>query len=294
MKPVLPPTPDPLVELFAVSKPIIGVIHLPPLPGAPRYAGEPVSGIYAAAQADAEALERGGVDGIIVENAFDLPFARPERIGPETVAALTAACLRVREVATLPIGITCVANGVIPAMAIAKAVGARWVRANQWVSAYVAIEGLIDGPAGEALRYRSAIHARDVYVFADVHVKFGSHAITRDRPIPEQARDADFFDADLVIASGQRTGSPTDQEEVREIRRGTTRPVLVGSGFDADSALSLLSVADGAIVGSSLKKDGLWWNPVDMQRVKTLMERVGEARQITPNSEDRKAEEEKV
>ena len=281
MSPLLPRKPDPLREIFTEPKPIIGMIHLAPLPGAPRYDGQPVEEIYAAGAADALAMSEAGIDGIIVENAFDLPFARPEAIGPETVAALSAACLRVREAVDLPIGITCVANGVIPALAIAKAVGARFIRANQWVNAYVANEGFINGPAGEALRYRSAIGAQEVRVFADVHVKFGAHAITGDRTISEQARDAEFFDADLLIASGQRTGSPTDALEVRAIRAGTSLPVIVGSGLDVGNAAELLSVADGAIVGSSLKVGGNWWKPVDPIVTKELMEVVRSVRNRT-------------
>ena len=281
MSPLLPRKPDPLREIFTEPKPIIGMIHLAPLPGAPRYDGQPVEEIYAAGVADALSMSEAGIDGIIVENAFDLPFARPEAIGPETVAALSAACLRVREAVDLPIGITCVANGVIPALAIAKAVGARWIRANQWVNAYVANEGFINGPAGEALRYRSAIGAQEVRVFADVHVKFGAHAITGDRTISEQARDAEFFDADLLIASGQRTGSPTDASEVRAIRAGTSLPVIVGSGLDVGNAAELLSVADGAIVGSSLKVGGNWWKPVDPIVTKELMEVVRSVRNRT-------------
>lgn len=284
MSTLLPRKPDPLREIFTEPKPIIGMIHLAPLPGAPRYDGQPVEEIYAAGVADALAMSEAGIDGIIVENAFDLPFARPEAIGPETVAALSAACLRVREAVDLPIGITCVANGVIPALAIAKAVGARFIRANQWVNAYVANEGFINGPAGEALRYRSAIGAQQVRVFADVHVKFGAHAITGDRTISEQARDAEFFDADLLIASGQRTGSPTDASEVRAIRAGTSLPVIVGSGLDVHNAAELLSVADGAIVGSSLKVGGKWWNPVDPIVTKELMEVVRGVRNRTKTS----------
>ena len=136
----------------------------------------------------------------------------------------------------LPIGITCVANGVILPWPSPRAVGARWIRANQWVNAYVANEGIINGPAGAVLRYRSGIGARDVAVFADVHVKFGAHAITADRAVEEQARDAEFFDADLLIASGQRTGSPTETGEVRAIQAGTSLPVIVGNGLDVDNA----------------------------------------------------------
>ena len=278
---LLPRKPDPLEAIFPEPKPIIGMIHLAPLPGAPRYDGQSVDEIYAAGVADAVTLWEAGIDGIIVENAFDLPFARPEAIGPETVAALTAACLRVGDAVELPIGITCVANGVIPALAIAKAVGARFIRANQWVNAYVANEGFINGPAGEALRYRSMIGAQDVRVFADVHVKFGAHAITGDRTISEQARDAEFFDADLLIASGQRTGSPTDTTEVRAIQAGASLPVIVGSGLDVSNAAELLTVADGAIVGSSLKVGGAWWNPVDPIVTKELMEVVRGVRNRT-------------
>ncbi|MEW2549355.1 BtpA/SgcQ family protein [Streptomyces sp. NPDC047002] len=268
---VLPPKPDALGELFPVSKPVIGVIHLAPLPGAPRYAGAPVAEIYAAAVRDARTLAAGGIDGIMVENASDMPFARPEDIGPETVAALTAACVEVRAAVDTPLGITCVANGVIPGLAVAKAAGARWVRANQWVNAYVANEGFLNGPAPAAARYRAAIGAKDVRILADVHVKFGAHAVTADRDISEQATDAEWFDADVLIATGTRTGSPTRPQEVDEVRAGTNLPVVVGSGLGPDQVDSLLRAADGAIVGQWLKEDGLWWNPVDPRRVERLM-----------------------
>jgi len=178
----------------------------------------------------------------------------------------------------VPIGITCVANGVIPALAVAKAVGARWVRANQWVNAYVANEGFLNGPAPEAMRYRSAIGATDVRIFADVHVKFGAHAITADRSITEQATDAEWFDSDVLIATGTRTGSPTEPREVEDVKRGTNLPVIVGSGLSPEQVPSLLAVADGAIVGQWLKRDGLWWNPVDAQRVERLCSAVSRMR----------------
>jgi membrane complex biogenesis BtpA family protein len=280
MKPVevLPPKSNALRDLFPVRKPIIGVIHLPPLPGAPRYAGAAMRDIYATAATDARTLAGGGIDGIIVENASDMPFARPEDIGPETVAALTAACIEVRSTVETPIGITCVANGVIPALAVAKAVGARWVRANQWVNAYVANEGILNGPAPEAMRYRARIGAGDVRIFADVHVKFGAHAITADRSIAEQATDAEWFDADVLIATGTRTGSPTSPREVEEVRSGTSLPVIVGSGLAPEQVAELFAVADGAIVGQWLKRDGRWWNPVDPARVEKLMAAVAKVR----------------
>ena len=275
---VLPPKQNALEALFPVRKPIIGVIHLQALPGAPRYTGQPVKDVYAAAVTDARTLAEGGVDGIILENASDMPFSRPEQIGPETVAALTAACLAVRAAVPTPIGITCVANGVIPALGIAKAVGAGWVRANQWVNAYVANEGILNGPAPEAMRYRARIRADEVAIFADVHVKFGAHAITADRSIAEQATDAEWFDADVLIASGTRTGSPTEPREVDDVRSGTNLPVIVGSGLSAEQVPALFATADGAIVGQWLKRDGRWWNPVDPRRVEQLMKAVTKVR----------------
>ncbi|MBN7123494.1 BtpA family membrane complex biogenesis protein [Erwinia billingiae] len=276
---VLPQKSNALEMLFQVKKPVIGVIHLKPLPGAPRYNGQAMKEVYDAAVADALTLSRGGVDGIIVENASDLPFARPENIGPETVAALTAACLAVRQAVDTPIGITCVANGAIPALAIAKAVGARWVRVNQWANAYIANEGFINGPAPEAMRYRAMIDARDVAIFADVHVKFGAHAITADRSIPEQATDAEWFDADVLIATGTRTGNPTSDTEVNEVRSGTNLPVIVGSGLSPSQVPALFASADGAIIGQWLKEDGQWWKPVDARRVAELMAAVMKVRE---------------
>lgn len=275
---VMPPKENALHLQFARPKPIIGVIHLRPLPGAPRYEGEAMTDIIAAAVADARTLAEGGIDGIMVENASDMPFSRPEHIGFETVAALSAVCQEIRGAVSVPIGITCVANGAIPGLAVAKAVGAKWVRVNQWVNAYVANEGFLNGPAAQAMRYRAQIGAKDVAIYADVHVKFGAHAITADRSIAEQATDAEWFDADVLIATGTRTGSPTQPDEVKEVRAGTNLPVIVGSGLDPEQVPALMGVADGAIVGQWLKKEARWWNPVDPRRVEQLMTAVERVR----------------
>lgn len=266
----MPPKESALL-VFGVERPVMGVVHLRPLPGAPSYSGEDVREIYAAGVKDALTLVSGGIDAVIVENAGDQPFLRPDDIGPETVAALTGACMEIRNAIENPMGITCVANGAIPALAVAKASGASWVRVNQWANAYVANEGILNGDAARALRYRNAIGAHDVRILADVHVKFGAHAITSDRSISEQATDAEWHKADVLIASGTRTGSPTSTEEVQEVRSGTNLPVLVGSGMDPLQLARLFAVADGAIVGQWLKEDGLWWNPVDPRRVEELM-----------------------
>jgi uncharacterized protein len=174
---------------------------------------------------------------------------------------------------------TRLANAAIESLAVAKAVEASFIRSNQWANAYVANEGIVEGAAAHALRFRSAIHGHEIRVFADVHVKHGSHAIVADRDIAELTRDVEAFDADVLIATGQRTGDPTQEQEVTAIKKAATKEVLVGSGLTADNAAELIAVADGAIVGSSMKVDGVWWQPVDLQRVRRVMREVEQLRE---------------
>lgn len=270
--------PDALSEVFSGPKPIIGTVHLLPLPGSPRYEGAPMREIIERAISDARTYVGGGVDGLIVENGGDVPFRKPEHVGPDTVAALTAAAAALREQVDAPLGVNCLANAAIQSLAIAKAVGGAFVRANEWVNAYVANEGLVEGDAAEALRFRSAIRGLDIRIFADVHVKHGSHAIVADRSLAELTRDVEWFDADVLIATGHRTGDATRVEEIDAIKDAASRPVIVGSGLTAGNAVDLLKVADGAIVGTAMKAEGKWWNPVDGARVAAIMEEVGRLR----------------
>jgi membrane complex biogenesis BtpA family protein len=277
--PVVPDRADPLEALFGVLKPVIGMIHVRPLPGAPRYQNEPMREITRAALSDAITCVEGGVDGLVVENGGDVPFRHPDRLGVETAVSLAVVAAAVRDAVDVPIGINVLANGVIQSIAVAKAVDAQFVRANQWVNAYVANEGIVQGAAAEALRYRSYLRAESVRVFADVHVKHGSHAIVADRSLAELTHDAEFFDADVLIATGQRTSDPTPTEEVLGVKSASTLPVIIGSGLNIDNVDELMAVAYGAIVGSSVKDDGVWWNPVSRERVAAIMERVRALRQ---------------
>jgi hypothetical protein len=271
VKPVAKPRAHALEALFGKPRAVIGVVHARPLPGAPDYDGEPVESIYDRAVSDARRYAAAGFDGLIVENHGDVPFLKPEEIGPETPAAMAVMAERVRREAGLPVGINVLANGALTALAIAKAAGAGFIRVNQWANAYVANEGIVEGPAARAMRYRSWLQAREVRIFADAHVKHGAHAITADRSIAELTRDVEFFDADVVIATGQRTGDAATPEEIREIKAATTLPVVVGSGVNIDNVGWILRLADGVIVASSLKRDGVWWNEVDPERVHAFM-----------------------
>jgi membrane complex biogenesis BtpA family protein len=163
-------------------------------------------------------------------------------------------------------------------LAIAKAAGAAFVRVNQWANAYVANEGLIEGEAARALRYRSMLHARDVRIFADVHVKHGAHAIVADRPLAEQVRDVEFFHADALIATGQRTGDAATSEEIDAFHAATSLPLLVGNGVNEANVGTILPRVDGVIIASALKQGGVWWNPVDKGRAASFMRHADQIR----------------
>ncbi|PDT00565.1 BtpA family membrane complex biogenesis protein [Rhizobium chutanense] len=266
---------DTLRTLFGRDKPVIGVVHLMPLPGAPRYDDEGVETIYERGLSDARAYLSGGCDAVIVENHGDVPFAKPDDIGPETSAHMAVVADRIRRELGCPIGINVLANAAIPALAIASASSASFIRVNQWANAYIANEGFVEGESARAMRYRAHLRARGVRIFADAHVKHGAHAIVADRPVEEQVKDLVFFDADVVIATGQRTGHAADLGYIRMIKEAASLPTLVGSGVTHDNANDILSVADGVIIASALKYDGVWWNAVELERVKRLIAGLG-------------------
>jgi len=260
-------------EIFGRDKVLIGMIHCPPFPGSPRYRGATMDSLYDTCLRDAEALIAGGMHGLIVENHGDIPFSKPEDIGPETPAFLSVVTDRIKRATSVPVGINVLANAPLPAIATAVAGGADFVRVNQWANAYVANEGFMEGRAGEALRYRSLLRAENVRIFADAHVKHGSHAIVADRSVTELTRDLAFFDADCVIATGQRTGHAASPEEIDEIAAATHLPVLVGSGVTEANIVAILSRTSGVIVASALKVGGVWSNPVEPERVSRFVER---------------------
>ncbi|MEM9250172.1 MAG: BtpA/SgcQ family protein [Pseudomonadota bacterium] len=254
-------------EIFGRTKALIGMIHCPAFPGAPRYRGAARDEILSFCLRDAERLIAGGMHGLLVENHGDIPFSKPEDIGHETAAFMAVIADRLAQEFAVPLGINVLANAPIPAFAIAAASGASFIRVNQWANAYVANEGFLEGRAAEALRYRAKLRAEGIRVFADSHVKHGSHAITADRSVTELTRDLAFFDADAVIATGQRTGDSADLGEIETVRDATHLPVLVGSGVTAGNIGPILERVDAVIVASSLKEGGVWWNPVEAARV---------------------------
>ena len=270
--------PSPLASLTNINKPIIGMIHALPTAGSPKGYVCNIDELYEHGIREAKTLMDGGVDALLIENAGDVPFLKPEKIGLETIALMSVLGSKIVKEVNIPVGFNIVANAALASLACAKASGAQFVRVNQWANAYIANEGFVEGAAADALRYRNQIDAKDVLIFADVHVKHGSHAIVSDRSVAEQARDVAFFNADVVIATGTRTGHQTSVEEIQEIKKGSNLPTIVGSGLTAENAKEILTVADGAIVGVSLKDSGNMSGNTDINKVKHLMDIVGKLR----------------
>lgn len=259
-----------LDSAFWSKRPLVGMVHLRPLPGSPLHDGQEMRTILEQAVGDAQALETGGADAIMVENYFDVPFAKGA-LPPHTISALTRAVLAVREAVTLPLGVNALRNDAEGAIAIAHICGAQFVRINVYVGAAVTDQGIIEGAARSAVLYRKALNA-DVAIWADVFVKHAAQIGTTT--IEDAARDAvERGQADALIVSGSATGFATDPEEVRRVKAAVpATPVLIGSGFKSDNATELLAYAQGAIVGTSLKQDGIVSHPIDTERVRALKE----------------------
>lgn len=253
-------------DLFPTGKPVIGVIHLPALPGAPRYAGH-MDEVYAKAVAEAQLYEQHGCHAIIVENFNDAPFY-PDRVPHETTAAMSAMCREVANVIKVPLGINVLRNDAHAAMAIAAAVDAAFIRVNVQISAVVADQGLIQGMAHQTLRLRRALGARAL-IFADVGVKHAAPLV--DRGLALETRDlAERGGADAIIVSGTGTGKATSAADLEIVKANSRLPVLIGSGCTPES-LPQLHQADGYIVGSYFKKEGKVENALDPERIKRLV-----------------------
>lgn len=266
-----------LKNIFTHEKPIIGMVHLRPLPGAPLYDKKNMSmqQIIDTAVKEAQLLEEGGVDGLQIENIWDYPYVKGEKIGEETVAAVTAAAVHVKQNVKIPIGVNFHLNGAKQSLAVAIAAGARWIRVFEFVNAYVSHAGILEGIGGELARYRAALDAReDVMFLCDVNVKHGSHFIISDRTLAEQANDAVAEGAEALIVTGFETGIAPTPEKVREFSEHVDVPVFLGSGTTSENVRELLKYSDGAIVGSYFKEDNNWKKPVSLERTKRFMDAV--------------------
>ena len=253
-----------IATLFGVRRALIGMLHVPALPGTPN-ARQSIPELIECMVREAQLYREAGFHGLILENMHDRPYLKGA-VGPEIVAALTVVGREVRRATDLPLGIQVLAAANQAALAVAHGCGASFVRVEGFVFAHVADEGLIEASAGALLRYRRHIGAESVRIFADIKKKHSAHAITADVPLEDTALAAEFFLADGVIVTGTATGVAANPDEVASVKRHVSLPVLVGSGVTPDN-LEQYAAADGLIVGSWVKRGGVWSAPLERERV---------------------------
>ena len=272
-----------LLDLFPVSKPVIGMIHLWPLPGAPGYTGYGIQKIIESAKREAESLIHGGVDGLMVENMWDLPYFVGHDVKPEAITAHAVAASEIVKNFPVPVGINVIHNGGINCLAIAVASGARFIRVCILTGARVWDTGEFDhGCAAELMRKRKELHAEHIHIFADVDKK---HSVAFPGiDLATHIEWTEFYGADALIVSGKFTGQSPDMSDVRETKRLAKKPVLIGSGTTIENVASLLEFGDGIIIGTGLKKDGVMENEVDPVRVRQLMDKVRPVREAATAS----------
>ena len=261
-------------QLFAAAKPVIGMIHVGALPGTPA-GGRGLRELEAQALREAKVYRDAGVHGVMLENMHDTPYLCGH-VGPEVVAAMAVIARAVKDATRLPCGVQILAAANLEALAVALAAGLDFIRAEGFAFAHVADEGIIESSAAELLRYRRAIGAEHVQVWADVKKKHSAHAITADVTVGETAHAVEFMRGDAVIVTGAVTGDAPKPEDVGDVRRATRLPVYLGSGVTAANVGEFRGAADGFIVGSEFKVGGHWSGAVDAKRVKRFIAALAE------------------
>lgn len=259
---------------------LIGMIHVRALPGSP-FAKLAPDAIVRTAVDEARLLARAGFDALMIENMHDRPYESPPH-GPQTVAMMTRVGLAVREAAPrLPLGVQILSQGHAEALAVALACDASFIRVENFAYAHVADEGLMASAAApELLRLRRRLDAERIRIFADVKKKHASHAITADLSIADAAHGAAFFGADGLIVTGAFTGRAPTHDDLDACAGATNLPILVGSGATPAALPGLLARASGVIVGSALKRAGVWSNPLDPARCRAIVRQRGRKTQI--------------
>lgn len=238
-------------KVFPNAKPVIGMIHLPPLPGYPGSKG--INHAIRHAVADLRTLEEGGADGVLIENEHD----QPHRITatPETIAALTRITRAVvQESESAVVGCEILLNDPKASLAVARMTGARFIRTDYFVDRMTRPEyGEFEIDPDGLLEYRSSIGAGNILILADIQVKYAT--MIEPRSLRDSAINAVEKGADALIVTGDTSGDAPTAEHLRDAA-GQGLPVLIGSGFKAENAAALLGECDGAIVGTSLMRNG--------------------------------------
>jgi len=274
-----------MFKIFHTEKPVIGMIHLLPLPGSPQFTDTDldkdsnaditaIQQVFARAQEDYNALREGGVDGILVENFWDLPYFK-DTVPPQTVSWMTRIILSLS--IDVPFGVNVLRNDAQSALAVAHATGGQFIRCNILTGVMATDQGLIEGKAAQVLRYRKMLDS-DIQIFADVLVKY-AHSLG-NQSIERAAKDTAYRGlADALIVTGSETGEQPVTKDLETAKKVVPDTFLfAGSGVTPENVQSILVHADGCIVGKAFKKDGKMENAVDKKRVEALMTKIWELR----------------
>jgi len=261
-----------LERIFGVERPLIAMCHLRGLPGRPRHdVAAGVDGIVEWLARDVTTLQEAGVHGLLFCNENDIPYQL--QVGPEAVAAMAATIGQLRKELRLPFGVDLLWDP-RAALAVARATGAAFVR-EVFTGVYESDMGLMAPSLGDLAAFRHAIGADDVALFTNITPEF-SRSVS-GRSVAERARSAAFLGVDALLVSGQMAGVSAELDDLREAKEATPQvPVLANTGVTAENVGRILKVADGLVVGTSLKVDGEIWNPVDPARARRLVELVAE------------------
>jgi membrane complex biogenesis BtpA family protein len=266
-----------LREVFGKEKVAIAMVHLPALPGAPLYDDQSgLAGIRERAVADLSELQEAGFDGVMFANENDRPYVFST--GLEVAAVMSALIAELRPLISVPFGVDVLWDP-RAALAVAKATGAAFVR-EVFTGAYVSEFGIWNTSVGETLRYRRQIDATQVRILTNISAEFA--APLGHRALDVVARGVSLISlADGICVSGPMTGSSVDSDELRAVRAAIPGAVLfANTGVNEDTVQEVLSIADGVVVGTSVKLDGITWNPVDRERATKFMHRVEESRSV--------------
>jgi hypothetical protein len=262
-------------NVFNVKKPVIGVVHLEPLPGSPEYDGKSVREIARKAVREAIIMSEKGIDGIIIENFGDKMFLK--EVGQEVVSTMSVIAQEVKNEVSIPLGLCVLQSDAIAAVAIAKAVEADFIRIPYYTETSIVDAGIMDSIAGKSLRYRKNIDAH-VKFFADVHIKH-SYPLAQ-RPLEYAAEDSYHRGlADAVIITGRKTGGETSAGDVQKVKEALPEvPLIVGSGVSIDNVDSYLPYVDAIIIATSLNKEGKVEKEPSPERIENFMRKIKDYR----------------
>ena len=254
-------------RLMNRQKTVIGMVHCLPLYGTPKFKGSCQQILDQAVQ-DAVTLEKAGADAVIVENMGDTPFA--EKLSHEQIVGLSAATALVKQAVRIPVGVDAAFNDYRAGLAIAKITGCDFIRVPVFVDTVHFTDGILYPCAHDCMFYRKQLDAENILIFADIQVKH-TRPVFPGIAIEDSAKDAEACGADALIVTGSAIGTETPLELISRVKRVVKIPVFAGSGVKKENIREQFTIADGAIVGSSLKENGILENPISYALTKELL-----------------------